>query len=465
MRNLCRMLAVLAFVGGYAVVAVGQAAAPARNVDGPDLLTCSPAPCVLSPTAATHGGFDAPVAADPVNPNNLIVGVSDDGGCPPQVDTAFSLSTDGGTSWNDLLCMPQIFPGGQQYIPAGNPVLGYDRNGVVYIGGFYLNDNGMSSFGFEGFEKSSDGVNWTSPRPAVILKHYDPDDCWMAVDDNASSPYVNSVYVSCVMVGPLNRNTDNQVVVAHSDNGGATWQQVSVAPPQTAPDVGRNTSIAVGADGTVYLAWMYCNSGPYVCDNNIGYMVFSKSSDGGNTWSKPTLMASVTLHGLPNTYIGFPNTPGIAVDASEGSHSGNVYVVVYNWTGTFLQVQVVRSTDGGNTWSKPVPVAPGITHDQFLPWISVSPGGLVGVSWLDRRNDPANIDYQAYAAISANGGQSFQPNVQLTTGFSDPNAVMGTSIGNYTGDTWDGPNYFLAAWMDNSQTTYMQDFVGGIRLK
>jgi hypothetical protein len=344
--------------------------------------------------------------------------------------------------------------------------LGYDRNGVAYIGGFYLNDNGETSFGFEGFEKSSDGVNWSNPAPAVVRRNYDPDYCWMAVDDNASSPYANSVYMACVMDGPLNKNTDNQVVVAHSTDGGSTWQQVNVAPAQIAPDVDRNTSITVGADGTVYLSWMYCNSGPYVCDNNLGYMVFSKSRDGGNTWSNPTLMVSVTLHGLPNTYVGFPNTPAIAVDASGGPHSGNVYVVMYNWTGTFMQVQVVRSTDGGDTWSKPVPVAPGITHDQFLPWISVSPTGLVGVSWLDRRNDPANIDYQAYAAISADGGQRFQPNVQLTTGFSNPNTgAVNFSIGDYTGNTWNGPNYFLAAWMDNSNSEYVQDFVGGIRLK
>jgi hypothetical protein len=138
---------------------------------------------------------------------------------------------------------------------------------------------------------------------------------------------------------------------------------------------------------------------------------------------------------------------------------------MYNWTGTFMQVQVARSTDGGSDWSKPVPVAPGITHDQFFPWISISPSGLVGVSWLDRRNDPNNVDYQAFGAISANGGLGFQANVQLTTGFSNPTTTMGFSIGNYTGNTWDGPSYFLAAWMDNSQTTNMQDFVGGIRLK
>jgi hypothetical protein len=141
---------------------------------------------------------------------------------------------------------------------------------------------------------------------------------------------------------------------------------------------------------------------------------------------------------------------------------------MYNWTGTYMQVGVVRSTDGGNTWSKPVPLAPlSDTHDQFFPWLSVSPSGLVSVTWLDRRNDPANVDYQPFVAISRDGGQSFGPDVQLTTGFSDPNrGGEGNGwIGDYIGNTWAGPNNFVAAWMDDSNSQYMVDVVGGVRLK
>ena len=119
-----------------------------------------------------------------------------------------------------------------------------------------------------------------------------------------------------------------------------------------------------------------------------------------------------------------------------------------------------------DTWSKPVPVAPPTaTHDQFFPALSVSPTGLVGVSWLDRRNDPANIDYQAFAAISTDGGQSFQPNWQLTTAFSNPetNGTQNNWMGDYTGSTWAGQD-FIAAWMDSSNGVDMQEVVGGIRL-
>jgi BNR/Asp-box repeat len=172
---------------------------------------------------------------------------------------------------------------------------------------------------------------------------------------------------------------------------------------------------------------------------------------------------------IPNTDVFTSNYPAIGVDKSNGPHAGNLYSVMYNWTGTHLEVVVVRSTDGGDTWSKPVLVAPASeTHDQLFPWLSVSPTGLVGVSWLDRRNDPANIDYQAFAAISTDGGESFQPNVVLTQSFSNPNNngfIDNLWMGGYTGNTWDGPNYFVAAWMDSSNGVDMQEEVGGIRLK
>jgi hypothetical protein len=138
---------------------------------------------------------------------------------------------------------------------------------------------------------------------------------------------------------------------------------------------------------------------------------------------------------------------------------------MYTWTGTYLRAQVIRSTDRGTTWSKPVPLAPASdTHDQFFASLSVSPTGKVGVSWLDRRNDPANVDYQAFAAISTDGGLTF-PNTRLTKAFSNPDTNGAYNwMGDYTGNTWAGPD-FIAAWMDSSNGVDMQEVVGGVRLK
>ena len=198
--------------------------------------------------------------------------------------------------------------------------------------------------------------------------------------------------------------------------------------------------------------------------------MLAKSADGGNTWSSPQSIVRVKMPldwSLPKTFERVYNYPVIAADNSDGSYSGTLYVAMYNWTGSYLRVQVVRSTDGGTTWSSPVYLAPkSDTHDQFFPSISVSSTGKVGVSWLDRRNDPKNIDYQVFAAISDNGGQSFGANWQLTTAFSDPrtNGTENNWMGDYTGNTWSGDT-FIAAWMDSSNGVDMQEVVGGVRLK
>jgi len=465
MNVLYRLIAILLLLAGTAASVVGQASVSTHNSSGPEFVSCSPAPCVLAPVQVSPGpnsADTAPIAADPSNPRNIIVG-SDDYNCGPEgaESLGFFITLDGGSAWSQY-CMPARSNNGQLYLPGLGPILGYDLNGVAYIAGWYADNSSGSNVVFEGFEKSSDGVHWSLPAPAVYRKDYGPNCDWLAVDTSPSSPYANSVYISCVMSG----RKDSQLVVSHSNDGGATWHQVNVAPPQVYPAEPLYQSMTVGKDGTIYLAWLYCQE-DNGCGNGPASVMFSRSSDGGDTWSRPSPLARVTLvYPLPNVPDGFvPDTPAIGVDTGDGPYAGNLYVSMYNWTGTFMQVVVARSTDGGNTWSKLVPVAPpSDTHDQFFPWLSVSPTGQVGVAWLDRRNDPANINYQAFAGISSDGGLSFEPNVPLTDVFSDLQKDNGP-FGYYDGATWDGPNYFLAAWMDESNGINTQDFVGGIRLK
>jgi hypothetical protein len=472
MKAACRISAVVAMTHllcGYANSQLNHASARAPQLLGSGQAAnfgpaiCSPAPCVPPPIQASEGGnqvVDAPIAADPLNREHLLVG-SYDLNCKY---AGFHSSQDGGVTWN-LHCMPEITTRQLTYQPGAVPSVGYDSKGTAYLADAY-GDTDEQHSSLVALQKSVDGISWSAPEVALgpttdESLFY----AWLAVDSNPQSPYANNLYVSAVALSEPYQDR-NRVVVSHSSDGGTTWKAVAVAPVQIAPDIDNYTNMAVSKDGTVYLAWMYCNSGFYFCEDDFGYMVFSKSSDGGNTWTPPSLIARVVLNyeGIPNTNTGADNYPAVAVDNSDGPHAGNLYVSMYNWTGTFLQVQVVRSSDGGNTWSKPVQVAPGVTHDQFFPWISVSPTGLVGVSWMDRRNDPANINYQAFATISSDGGLSFQRNVQLTTGFSNPNDNIG-GMGYYSGNTWDGPNYFAVAWMDNSNSEYLQDYVGGIRLK
>jgi hypothetical protein len=472
-------LLVLLLVASLAPHAIGQSLAEGSRPptvpilpSSPPGVNCSPAPCVLPAMLASEGtsaDIYAPVAVNPRNPAQLIVG-SDDGNCGISTHVGFHVSSDAGSTWSTT-CLPFLTAFGQGFEPGDLPLVGYDLKGAAYIAAYYQvpGPNGPSLIAIE---KSTDGVNWSTPAVALgsdsSLIFY----ASLAVDQTQSSPYANSIYVLGInFAGPT------QVLVSRSRDGGNTWTTAQLATTPNADEY--NPSLTIGADGTLYAALMRCTLDElgFLCANDTDYMVFSKSSDGGVTWSHPKVVRSVhevpdscgcyPFGTIPNTTVYPTNTPALGIDNSSGPYSGRLYATMFEWTGTYMRVLVIHSSDGGNTWSKPVPVAPASeTHDQFYPWISVSPSGLVGVSWFDRRNDPANVDYQAYAAISSDGGESFQTNVQLTTASSNPdNNGYDHSLGHYAGNTWDGPNYFIAAWMDTSNGIGSQDYVGGIRLK
>ena len=436
-------------------------------------MNCSPAPCVLPATLASEGtsaDIYAPVAVNPRNPAQLIVG-SQDFNCGRFTQAGFHVSSNAGSTWGTT-CLTGFSAFGLGLDPFDLPLVAYDLKGVAYIAAYYQVP-GPNPPSVIGFEKSTDGVNWSTPAVALGNDSTQIFFASLAVDRTESSPYANSVYVLGINV----ITSAPQILVSRSGDGGNTWNTAQVVQ---APDGAWEyyPSLTIGRDGTLYAAWMHClQFGEQLCTNDTDYMVFSKSSDGGVTWSQPKLVMAVHevpnscgcfgFGAIPNTTVGAPNTPALGVDNSRGPYSGRLYVTMFEWTGTYMRVLVIHSTDGGSTWSKPVPVAPASeTHDQFFPWISVSPAGLVGVSWFDRRNDPANIDYQAYAAISSDGGESFRTNVQLTTAFSNPdNNGYNNFLGDYAGNTWNGPNYFIAAWMDTSNGVSSQDYIGGIRLK
>ena len=122
------------------------------------------------------------------------------------------------------------------------------------------------------------------------------------------------------------------------------------------------------------------------------------------------------------------------------------------------------SKNGGATWSKPVKVDAGGANDQFFPWLTTNGSGVVGVTWLDRRLDPSNINYDAFASISTDGGKTFGASVRVSTASSNPfNDGFGSGfMGDYTGNIW-ANNTMIGSWTD-TRSGIAQDEVGGYKI-
>jgi len=160
---------------------------------------------------------------------------------------------------------------------------------------------------------------------------------------------------------------------------------------------------------------------------------------------------------------------GLAWDRTGGPHNGRVYLVY-----TFEQknesdntdIYVRYSDDDGATWSGGVRVNDDNTkNSQFLPKISLDPTtGDLAVTFYDARLDLGlggpgdtdgvpNTDAQVWGTFSTDGGQTFQPNKQISAGTSN-SSVSGNHIdfGDYSGLSFYG-GIAWPSWSDNSNIT------------
>jgi hypothetical protein len=268
-------------------------------------------------------------------------------------------------------------------------------------------------------------------------------------------------------------NSNSTIYVSHSTDGGKTWSIVAASPTAVWPNfVNQFSDLAIGSDGTVYLTYLNCPVHS-TCTGQKSTMYIQKSTDGGQTWSTQVAVDTPTLatgscgfYGcLPHTSERVSDIPSIGIDNSGGLRNGRLYVTDYSWTGSYMQVRVTSSLDGGATWSTPVDVAPSSdTHDQFFPWLNVDGKGRVGVTWLDRRDDSSNLKYEAFGTWSADGAQTFHTNVLLADTASNPDndGFGGGFMGDYSGNSWFGSKLF-ASWTDTRNGSYSQNEVGGLK--
>ena len=317
------------------------------------------------------------VAVNPANPKNVI-GVYQqdrwDGGGAHGLVTAFS--SDGGTTW------------GHSFAPLSDCAGGTATNGGDY------------------------------PRSS---------DPWVSIGPDGRAYQVSISFTA--------DEVTSAVLASTSTDGGRTWSNPAtvIKDVSSVPGVNFNDKESVTADpkiaGTAYVVWdrsrFPSDSAPLTALAHSfafrGTPYFSKTTDGGKTWSSPQAMTNANIFSIGNQIVVEPD--GTLIDVFHyGKGSG------IDQPNASLQ-GVMRSTDGGKHWSPPItisnnPVTNDVDPDTLFPLrtgadigggipdIGVDPGsGKLYVVWEDSRFSGTHNDIAM--STSSNEGKTWTTPVKV----------------------------------------------------
>jgi hypothetical protein len=239
----------------------------------------------LAECTATSGGANTKLDCDDPFPNNepnivvdsanaqhMIVSSNDYGSCCDQYYTTF----DGGTTWSEGNMSVE-----DKSRTGSDPVTSIDRkHGVALHSSLNYNFNaaGDTCDGDVVVSPSFDGgLRWKKPAVVYSGLGCDPDPTqifndkeWITTDNNPASPFYGRTYLTWTRFLSHNEvGVSSAIWESHSDDGGKKWStphEISGSNPAICPfqsdgpagvcDEDQASVPTVGPDGTVYVAFM-----------------------------------------------------------------------------------------------------------------------------------------------------------------------------------------------------------------
>lgn len=413
--------------GGGSGPSRGKPGSSTGFVNPPYSVGSTVTPTTSAPEAEEH------IAVAPGAPNNLVAAISDFSLRGGYNTTKYAVSTDGGSTWADHFVPLDTndYPttsDGKSWEANSDPVVAIDLKGNVYLADLYFNGSNNANGVYVSVGSLSSGVNFTASATRPVAANYDPststseDKEWIAVDNSSNSGTTGNVYVSWTrFVG----NSDSIVLSRSTDQGGS-WSSAPIRiSPSSQDGAVQGSQVAVGPDGAVYVAYEVFYVG------NQRQQFLTKSTDGGQTFSTPVAVTPVFNELSFNSTYRKDSFSALAV---APNNANDVYLVYADQQGSKAgaQVEFIRSTDGGATFTSPVAINDVASGQQFMPALTVDNLGTIHASWFDTRNSPRTTSiYDIYATFSTDGGTTFHTNARVTA--TSLNAGGSSFIGDYAG--------------------------------
>lgn len=246
-----------------------------------------------------------------------------------------------------------------------------------------------------------------------------------------------------------------QIVCERSTDGGKTWpgSPITISPNDQQLVIGVHVFPDNKDPNTFYAVWNHYT--PSLA-GQPSELWFATSTNGGQSWSGQRRIAQ--FEGVPTTYPGQSFRNLTIPIMAQGPDGGALYVAYAAYRPApapatdeddmQADIMLVKSTNAGSTWSSPLKVNTDNTNaDQFQPYVSVTPGGQVNVTYFDRRldsrpqaagiDDPDNFFVDLFLSRSIDGGATFTDH-RVTHDAIDPewNAPVSPSglfFGDYQG--------------------------------